>query len=148
MPTKEERSTSIYRERSRAALILVLRWERYVSAGGADMFVLKLDAQDGSTVWGKRIGGTGDDYAADLVTGGGKVYLAGNFSSTVDFDPGQESPIEPRQAIGMPSCASSIPPVAMSRLGPLAAQATIKSSAWLSTARAVCPRLHSRDGRL
>ncbi len=58
------------------------------SAGGKDVFVAKLDAAFGATVWAKRIGAKGDELVSDLAVAGDRVYLTGSFSSTVDFDPG------------------------------------------------------------
>jgi DNA primase len=58
------------------------------SVGGADAFVLKLDAS-GSFVWVKNFGGTGIGVGHSLaVDASGNVYTGGNFSGTADFDPG------------------------------------------------------------
>ena len=58
------------------------------SAGGDDIFVLKLD-NAGSFVWAKNIGGTGDDNGYGIVVdSAGNVYTTGRFERTVDFDPG------------------------------------------------------------
>jgi len=58
------------------------------SAGGADGFVLKLDA-DGSFVWAAQFGGTGSDYGNGIaVTSVGEVRVTGPFSGTADFDSG------------------------------------------------------------
>ncbi len=58
------------------------------SAGGADIFVSKLDAS-GAYVWGKSLGGTITDVAAGIsVDGNGAVYTTGFLSGTADFDPG------------------------------------------------------------
>ncbi|MBK7426249.1 MAG: SBBP repeat-containing protein [Saprospiraceae bacterium] len=58
------------------------------SAGSADIFVSKLDA-NGNFLWAKSMGGTsfdnGNCIAAD---GSGKVYSTGYFQGTADFDPG------------------------------------------------------------
>ena len=57
-------------------------------AGHADAFISKLDT-NGNFVWTKRIGGTEDDFGMDIaVDGSENVYSTGNFSGTVDFDPG------------------------------------------------------------
>lgn len=59
-----------------------------MSHGSFDVFALKLTSA-GSFVWGASVGGSSTDYGNALsVTGVGQVYLAGNFQSTVDFDPG------------------------------------------------------------
>ncbi len=60
------------------------------SAGGTDIFILKLD-NDGALVWIKRIGGSsafGDFALSITVDAFGDVYTTGNFRGTVDFDPG------------------------------------------------------------
>ncbi len=57
------------------------------SNGARDIFILKLD-NNGSLVWAKSIGGTGQDYgygvALDVAN---NVYVVGEFGNTVDFDP-------------------------------------------------------------
>src|SRR5207249_2979705 len=40
---------------------------RLTSAGSSDVFILKLSG-DGSTLWGRRIGGSGADRATDIAT--------------------------------------------------------------------------------
>ena len=58
------------------------------SAGGFDIFVSKLDAS-GNYLWAKGMGSTANDYTYRLaLDGSGNVYTVGNFSGTVDFDPG------------------------------------------------------------
>ena len=58
------------------------------SAGSQDIFVLKLDAA-GNFLWTKAMGGTGWDESNSIITDAfGNVYITGNFSGTVDFDPG------------------------------------------------------------
>ena len=60
------------------------------SAGLEDIFVSKLDS-DGNFVWAKSMGGAAPSYAHgwDIgVDGSGNVYTTGNFTQTVDFDPG------------------------------------------------------------
>ena len=59
------------------------------SAGSADAFVSKFD-RNGNFLWAKSIGGTGDDAGNGVgVDENGNVYLTGNYSGTVDFDPGE-----------------------------------------------------------
>lgn len=59
-----------------------------VSAGGADIFLIKADTA-GNLHWISHIGGSGDDDADDvLCDAAGNVYLCGYYNSTVDFDPG------------------------------------------------------------
>ena len=58
------------------------------SAGGADVFVLKLDSA-GEFVWAKRLGGLNTDVGHGIsVDGSGNVLTTGSFSTTADFDPG------------------------------------------------------------
>jgi hypothetical protein len=58
------------------------------SAGGEDIFVVKLDAL-GNLLWAKRMGGTLQDRGWCIeVDSLGNVYTAGSFKGTVDFDPG------------------------------------------------------------
>ena len=58
------------------------------SAGGTDIFVLKLDAS-GNFLWAKSIGGTSFDYGYSITTDASEnVYVTGSFGDTVDFDPG------------------------------------------------------------
>lgn len=58
------------------------------SAGSIDIYVSKLDAS-GAYVWAVQIGGAGAESANALtVDGSGDVLATGNFSGTVDFDPG------------------------------------------------------------
>ena len=58
------------------------------SKGGNDIFISKLDV-NGSFVWAKSIGGTGDDQGLSVFTDpASNVYIAGYYYGTVDFDPG------------------------------------------------------------
>jgi hypothetical protein len=57
------------------------------SAGGSDVFVMKLDAA-GNFKWAETFGGTADDIGWGVaVDTAGTVYLAGGYKETVDFDP-------------------------------------------------------------
>jgi len=64
-----------------------------VSAGGLDVFILKLDPA-GNFVWVKQIGGTalaaigGDEAKSIALDAAGNIYTLGRFEGTVDFDPG------------------------------------------------------------
>ena len=59
------------------------------SSGTSDGFVSKLDAS-GNFVWAKQFGGTGSNVIGSslAVDSSGNVYSTGDFSGTVDFDPG------------------------------------------------------------
>jgi hypothetical protein len=58
------------------------------SAGSVDIFILKLDS-DGDYVWAKSIGETATDSArAIALDASNNIYTTGQFSNTVDFDPG------------------------------------------------------------
>ena len=57
------------------------------SAGSADIFVSKFDA-NGNYVWAKAMGGTGSDQGSSIATdASGNVYTTGYFQVTADFDP-------------------------------------------------------------
>jgi len=57
------------------------------SAGGYDIFILKLDAS-GNLLWAKAMGGTSYDYGMSITTdASGYVYTSGYFYGTADFDP-------------------------------------------------------------
>ena len=57
------------------------------SAGGLDIFVVKLTAA-GNYSWGESFGGTGSDRAFGIaVDPNFDVHLAGNYQNMVDFDP-------------------------------------------------------------
>jgi hypothetical protein len=59
-----------------------------VSNGGSDAFLAKFNA-DGSYAWALTFGGTSEDIGYSLTTDQlGSIYIAGSFSDTVDFDPG------------------------------------------------------------
>ncbi|MDO7849107.1 T9SS type A sorting domain-containing protein [Hymenobacter sp. M29] len=52
------------------------------SAGGEDLFVLKLSyANVGSISWAQRAGGSGDDYARSVLARGTSVYVGGSYRS-------------------------------------------------------------------
>jgi Beta-propeller repeat len=58
------------------------------SAGGADIFALKLDTT-GATVWSRAFGGPSDDLGSSVaVDGSGNAYLTGSFQGAVDFGAG------------------------------------------------------------
>ncbi|MEM7106128.1 MAG: hypothetical protein AAF502_23550, partial [Bacteroidota bacterium] len=58
------------------------------SAGQADAFVMKLDA-NGNYTWALAFGGTNFDYGEDVdVDASGNVFVTGWFRGTTDLDPG------------------------------------------------------------
>ena len=59
-----------------------------ISAGDFDMLVVKLDA-NGNYKWGHNFGSAGIDRCGGLdIDIQGNVYMTGEFTNTVDFDPG------------------------------------------------------------
>jgi hypothetical protein len=66
-----------------------------VSAGGADIFLAKLD-KTGKHVWSKRFGDASDQTAAGVVvTGNGQIWLAGGITGNVDFGGGALASADP-----------------------------------------------------
>ncbi len=58
------------------------------SAGGSDVFALKLDSS-GNLVWAKQIAGIDNQYGQSLVIDSlGNSFITGYFWGTADFDPG------------------------------------------------------------
>jgi hypothetical protein len=58
------------------------------SAGSGDIYISKLD-RNGAFVWAQQIGGIGWDRALGItIDRSSNIYLTGDFSYTVDFDPG------------------------------------------------------------
>ncbi len=65
----------------------------FISAGGDDLFVLKLDA-NGKYLWARTFGGINSDRAYGLTyDAAGNIYVGGLFMDSVDFDPGQADSI-------------------------------------------------------
>ncbi len=57
------------------------------SAGGTDVFVLKLDS-NGNFIWAKSIRGTSGDWSNSIAIGpDGDLYITGGFEGIADFDP-------------------------------------------------------------
>jgi hypothetical protein len=56
------------------------------AAGTTDVFLVKLDAA-GNYAWSSRLGGSNDDHAHGLDVLENNVFVAGEFSGSVDFDP-------------------------------------------------------------
>ena len=62
------------------------------SAGGVDIFVAKLAANDGAPLWSKRFGDSQSQTASGLaVDDAGDVVIAGTFTGTVDFGDGPKT---------------------------------------------------------
>ena len=60
------------------------------SSGPSDMFISKFDPS-GNFLWAKKFGGVFSDGPAPIfVDSSGNIYASGDFSGTVDFDPGGE----------------------------------------------------------
>lgn len=60
----------------------------FVSAGGPDLWITKLDSM-GRVLWGHGIGGSGFDRAQSVAAlSDGSVVVIGEYQGTVDFDPG------------------------------------------------------------
>lgn len=59
------------------------------SAGGTDIYVVKLASDTGTVVWAKKFGGASNDVANDVaVDDTNNVYVAGSFMGSVDFGGG------------------------------------------------------------
>ncbi len=59
------------------------------SAGGFDVFLVKLSGADGSPIWSRTFGDSGTDGCFDIaVDSADNPILTGNFQSTVDFGSG------------------------------------------------------------
>jgi hypothetical protein len=59
---------------------------KFVSAGGNDVFVAKLDAMTGDHIWSKSFGDQADQRVTGVATdAAGHVLVTGNFSGAIDF---------------------------------------------------------------
>lgn len=59
------------------------------SAGGTDIYVVKMSAATGNVIWAKQFGGSLDDVPLDVtVDSANNVYVAGRFRGPVDFGGG------------------------------------------------------------
>ncbi|WP_341225852.1 3-coathanger stack domain-containing protein [uncultured Arcticibacterium sp.] len=54
------------------------------SQGGKDIFIIKQDSE-GTPIWSRRAGGTGDDEPQDITFSDGYVYVTGSFENTANF---------------------------------------------------------------
>ncbi|HPI11823.1 MAG TPA: SBBP repeat-containing protein [Catalimonadaceae bacterium] len=60
------------------------------SKGDADVFILKIDSS-GQAIWARSVGGSDGDFSASITLDEeGNIYTTGNFTNTVDFDPGPD----------------------------------------------------------
>ncbi|MEZ4939034.1 MAG: T9SS type A sorting domain-containing protein [Crocinitomicaceae bacterium] len=59
----------------------------HTSAGGNDLFVLKLDT-DGNFSWAHAFGGTNSETGTSIDAGPEGIFITGNYFGTIDFDPG------------------------------------------------------------
>ncbi|MBX7051154.1 MAG: T9SS type A sorting domain-containing protein [Flavobacteriales bacterium] len=60
----------------------------YLTPSGNDVFIVKY-APDGSLIWAKKVGGSGDDHGRSIIVDDQQnIYVGGYFSGTCDFDPG------------------------------------------------------------
>ena len=55
--------------------------------GGYDVMVVKIDT-NGNLKWAKSLGGPFTDAGLSLFVSGGRIYMTGRVTGTVDFDPG------------------------------------------------------------
>jgi hypothetical protein len=55
------------------------------SSGGKDIFIVKKDGE-GTPIWSKRAGGSGDDEPQDITFSDGYVYITGSFENTANFN--------------------------------------------------------------
>jgi hypothetical protein len=63
------------------------------AGGGFDIVVAKIRGSDGSVLWARQIGGTGDQRCtAAAVADSGDVFIAGNYAGQLDFGGGAFSP--------------------------------------------------------
>ena len=80
------------------------------SAGGSDVFIAKLNAETGATVFAKRIGTlNGGELVTDLAVANNQVYVTGAFNTTLDFDPGPDNEFRtpPGKSSGNPKVCGS-----------------------------------------
>jgi hypothetical protein len=62
-------------------------FELVASGSSLDIFIVKLNMNDGSFVWAKRIGSTFNDVGNSITTDHQNIYVTGYFRGIVDFDP-------------------------------------------------------------
>jgi len=68
--------------------VYVVGYEASDTAGDGDVFVMKLNESDGTTVWKKHYGGVGFDYSKSFVVSGSYIYVIGseNSDTTGSYD--------------------------------------------------------------
>lgn len=70
------------------SFIYITGAEDSYTAGGRDVFVMKLNTSDGSSVWQNHYGGAGDDECISIAVSGNDIYVAGSEQSDTagDYD--------------------------------------------------------------
>ena len=62
--------------------------EVLTTAGGSDVFLVKMDSS-GGLIWARQLGGSASDIGNSVaLDSSNNVYVTGGFSGTADFDPG------------------------------------------------------------
>lgn len=59
----------------------------FTSNGDHDVYIQKLD-ENGNFLWGKTVGGTGNDFGRMINDYGTHIIISGTFQDSVDFNPG------------------------------------------------------------
>ena len=73
-----------------------------VSGGGGDIVVAKIKGSDGTILWSRQIGGTGEqNCTAAAIDDSGNVVIAGNYNGQFDLGTGALSPA-PAASISLP----------------------------------------------
>lgn len=67
---------------------VIIGTQTLTSMGGKDVYIKKYNAS-GTLEWYKQIGGSGDEYANDIIVepSGANIFVVGSFDGSVDFDP-------------------------------------------------------------
>jgi hypothetical protein len=74
--------------------------------GSMDIVVAKINASDGSIVWGDQFGGTGDQVCESLtMDSSGNVIMAGTYNGALDFGNGHTLPTVATSGLSLPFVA-------------------------------------------